>query len=58
MLSARLYDTGLRRVERQQLGAWRKELLADVSGGVLEIGAGTGTPAVRTRRATPDPARA
>ena len=42
MLSARLYDAALRRVERQQLGAWRKELLADVSGDVLEIGAGTG----------------
>ncbi len=42
MLSARLYDAVLRRTERQQLGSWRRELLADVAGDVLEIGAGTG----------------
>lgn len=43
MVSARLYDAVLSRTERQQLGSWRGELLADVAGDVLEIGAGTGT---------------
>jgi ubiquinone/menaquinone biosynthesis C-methylase UbiE len=39
---AALYDRAMRDVERAGLGAWRKELLADLSGHVLEIGAGTG----------------
>jgi SAM-dependent methyltransferase len=42
VLSARLYDRALAGVERRALGAWRRELLQDVSGVVLEIGAGTG----------------
>ena len=42
MLSARLYDRALAGAERRALGAWRRELLQDVSGTVLEIGAGTG----------------
>lgn len=42
MLSARLYDRALAGAERRALGAWRRELLQDVSGVVLEIGAGTG----------------
>ena len=42
MLSARLYDRALAGVERRALRAWRQELLEQVSGTVLEIGAGTG----------------
>lgn len=42
MLSARLYDRTLAGAERRALHAWRRELLHDVSGVVLEIGAGTG----------------
>jgi ubiquinone/menaquinone biosynthesis C-methylase UbiE len=42
VLTARLYDFFLARAEKQVLGPWRRELLADVAGDVLEIGAGTG----------------
>jgi ubiquinone/menaquinone biosynthesis C-methylase UbiE len=42
VLSARLYDRALAGAERRALNAWRRELLQDVSGTVLEIGAGTG----------------
>lgn len=42
MLSARLYDRALAGAERRALGGWRRDLLQDVSGVVLEIGAGTG----------------
>lgn len=36
------YDFFMRRVEALGLAQWRQELLARVSGEVLEIGAGTG----------------
>ncbi len=36
------YDLIVRRLERSCLHAWRSELLADVQGCVLELGAGTG----------------
>ena len=39
---AALYDRGARRVEEAGLRARRRELLAGLSGDVLEIGAGTG----------------
>ena len=42
MLSARLYDTVLAGAERRALHTWRRELLGELSGTVLEIGAGTG----------------
>lgn len=41
-LIAALYDPFMRRAEERILGAWRSEVLADLSGRVLEIGAGTG----------------
>lgn len=41
-LLAAIYDPFMRASERACLGEWRRELLADVSGRVLEIGAGTG----------------
>jgi ubiquinone/menaquinone biosynthesis C-methylase UbiE len=37
-----LYDHVMRRTERSTLGGWRAELLGDLEGEVLEIGAGTG----------------
>ncbi len=37
-----IYDPFMRRSEVACLTAWRRELLADASGDVLEIGAGTG----------------
>ncbi|PLY03229.1 MAG: methyltransferase type 11 [Desulfuromonas sp.] len=40
--TARLYDTVMQHTEKVCLGPWRRELLADLSGSVLEIGAGTG----------------
>lgn len=59
---AGIYDGFMRRNERACLEAWRGELLADVGGEVLEIGAGTGAnvpfyrPAVRrVVLAEPDP---
>lgn len=39
---ARRYDRGMRRPERWRLGQIRQALLQDVTGRVLEIGAGTG----------------
>ncbi len=39
---APVYDRLLRKAEAGPLGRWRQELLADVAGSVLEIGAGTG----------------
>lgn len=39
---ARRYDAVLQKAERRALGAWRSELLGDLAGDVLEIGAGTG----------------
>ncbi|NNG17089.1 MAG: class I SAM-dependent methyltransferase [Gemmatimonadales bacterium] len=41
-LSALLYDRMCRRVELETLGGWRRDLLAPLSGEVLEIGSGTG----------------
>lgn len=42
-LLARIYDPFMRRSEDACLAQWRRELLAPLSGKVLEIGAGTGT---------------
>lgn len=42
MLSARLYDAVLSGAERRALRGWRAELLREVAGDVVEIGAGTG----------------
>jgi ubiquinone/menaquinone biosynthesis C-methylase UbiE len=42
VLSAVLYDAVLSPVERRALGRWRRALLDDIAGDVLEIGAGTG----------------
>lgn len=42
MLFPWLYDRFMSKAEAHGLGAWRKELLADVEGRVLEPGAGTG----------------
>lgn len=39
---AQLYDWTMRETEAAGLGAWRQSLLADVTGEVLEVGAGTG----------------
>jgi ubiquinone/menaquinone biosynthesis C-methylase UbiE len=39
---AAAYALQMRMVERGPLGRWRKELLSDLQGDVLEIGAGTG----------------
>ena len=39
---AKFYDATMEKSERLCLGQWRKELLADVSGDILEIGSGTG----------------
>ena len=39
---AKFYDVSMRKVEERCLGAWRSELLGEVSGDVLEIGSGTG----------------
>ena len=41
-LFARFYDRVLAPVEEAGMRAWRAELLADLSGTVVEIGAGTG----------------
>jgi ubiquinone/menaquinone biosynthesis C-methylase UbiE len=42
-LMAAVYDGMMRGSEEACLAAWRKELLAELSGEVLEIGAGTGS---------------
>ncbi len=39
---ATVYDPFMRRTEKACLQDWRRELLSDLSGDVLEIGAGTG----------------
>ena len=39
---AKLYDTSMQKIEELSFSRWRSELLADVSGDVLEIGSGTG----------------
>jgi ubiquinone/menaquinone biosynthesis C-methylase UbiE len=41
-LLAAIYDPFMRGSERASLGAWRRELVGDLAGKVLEIGAGTG----------------
>ena len=41
-LLAPLYDVLMRKTEAHCLGAWRKILLGEASGRVLEIGGGTG----------------
>jgi ubiquinone/menaquinone biosynthesis C-methylase UbiE len=41
-LMSAIYDGFMRKSEEACLRAWRKELLADLGGDVLEIGAGTG----------------
>ena len=41
-LLAKLYDPVMQRFERAGLAAWRAEMLGDLAGRVLEIGAGTG----------------
>jgi len=41
-LIAAVYDRVMAGVERRSLAAWRAELLRDLAGHVLEIGAGTG----------------
>ena len=41
-LMAHFYDRVMARSEAACLSAWRRELLADVDGHVLEVGAGTG----------------
>jgi len=41
-LVSKLYDRFMSSTEAASLGGWRAALLADVSGAVLEIGAGTG----------------
>lgn len=41
-LMAMVYDRMMARTEAACLGAWRAELLGDLSGDVLELGAGTG----------------
>lgn len=41
-LFATIYDAFMARTERACLGAWRRELLGQLRGSVLEIGAGTG----------------
>jgi ubiquinone/menaquinone biosynthesis C-methylase UbiE len=39
---AAIYDRFMNDTERACLGAWRRELISQVSGDVLEVGAGTG----------------
>ncbi|MEO3867398.1 methyltransferase domain-containing protein [Nonomuraea sp. B12E4] len=59
---ARWYDTVTGPLERRWLGRVREELLADLGGQILEIGAGTGANLAHYRRADhvvaaePDPA--
>jgi ubiquinone/menaquinone biosynthesis C-methylase UbiE len=42
LLMATVYDSFMGTMERAGLSAWRQALLAEVSGRVLEVGAGTG----------------
>ncbi len=39
---AKFYDKAMQSVEKSCLAKWRREILADISGDVLEIGCGTG----------------
>ena len=62
-LLAAVYDTLMKSTEKGCLAEWRSELLASLSGAVLEVGAGTGAnlahyPAAVSRLvlAEPDPA--
>jgi ubiquinone/menaquinone biosynthesis C-methylase UbiE len=41
-LLAAIYDPFMRRAERACVGGWRRELLGELAGRVVEIGAGTG----------------
>ena len=41
-LMAQIYDKSLQKAEEKCLRAWRRELLSQLSGSVLEIGCGTG----------------
>ncbi len=41
-IMAKFYDALMRKTEEHCLGSWRKELLENLSGEVLEIGSGTG----------------
>ncbi len=41
-LLSKVYDFALRGAERKHFAKWRREALADVTGEVIEIGAGTG----------------
>ena len=41
-LSAAMYDWAMDRADTRRLGKWRRELLTEVTGDVVEIGAGTG----------------
>jgi len=61
-LMAHLYDRVMQRSEAKCLAKWRKDLLASVSGDLLEVGAGTGvnlplypTTIRRLVMAEPDP---
>ena len=39
---AKFYDASMKKMEEACMSNWRKELLSDISGDVLEIGSGTG----------------
>jgi ubiquinone/menaquinone biosynthesis C-methylase UbiE len=39
---SKFYDASMRKMEAASLAGWRKELLSEVSGDVIEIGSGTG----------------
>jgi len=41
-LSAAMYDWAMDRADTHRLGKWRRELLTELTGDVVEIGAGTG----------------
>ncbi len=41
-LSAAMYDWAMARADTRRLGKWRRELLTELAGDVVEIGAGTG----------------
>jgi ubiquinone/menaquinone biosynthesis C-methylase UbiE len=39
---AKFYDASMKKMEQSCLAAWRRELLSNLSGSVLEVGSGTG----------------
>lgn len=41
-LASKIYDPFMHRLEQKTLGEWRRDLLYNVQGRVLEVGAGTG----------------